>query len=89
MYTEGKWEIEDGWNVVCKGKLVANCGGYIDNYSAGSKIWKESNANLIAAAPDMYKALKRADIFLNYNRQPLEDKVKWEVAKALDKAEGK
>ena len=57
--TPGKWIIKYDFNVLNeKGRLIASCGGYSSNVNS-DKVHDENVANskLIAAAPDMYKAL--------------------------------
>ncbi len=44
-YTKGEWKVKDKFNVVCNGNVVASTHSY--------------NANLIAAAPEMYELIKR------------------------------
>ena len=56
-YTKGEWTVEGGTQVVSGNRLVANTGGYTTNYSF-EREQNEANAKLIAAAPDMYQALK-------------------------------
>jgi hypothetical protein len=60
MYTKGEWTVEHEFNVFSDNRLVAACGGYADNWKT-EEVHNEnkSNAHLIAAAPDMYEALKR------------------------------
>jgi hypothetical protein len=42
-----------------KGRSVASSGGYSDNYSGGAdRVENAANANLIAAAPELYEALE-------------------------------
>ncbi len=87
--TEGKWEVEHGFNVMCGNRSIASCGGYISN-ARGNTAHKENiaNANLIAAAPDMYEALKSVIDYYNEHPSYLPDF--WmDVIKAKRKAEGK
>ena len=56
-YTKGEWKVEDATQVVVGERLVANTGGYSTNYTL-EREQNEANARLIAAAPDMYEALK-------------------------------
>lgn len=53
-FTQGPWIVEDGYAVVSEqGDYIASCSD-IDS----GKSTKEANANLIAAAPDIYEALR-------------------------------
>ena len=56
-YTKGEWKVESETEVVCGDRLIANTGGYTNNYSFPRQE-NIANAHLIAAAPELYKALK-------------------------------
>ena len=58
-YTKGDWKVEDDWNILSGKRLVANCGGYAGNYESVVEENK-ANAQLIAAAPNLYKALQES-----------------------------
>ncbi len=75
-YTKGEWKVTKGFKVVAG---IKSAQAVADVFGETAKE-VEANAHLIAAAPDMYEALKA-----------LPEQVKWipEVAKALAKAEGK
>jgi len=92
-YTKGKWKVEDGCQVVCGHRLVANTGGYSTNYSE-TRSENIANACLIAAAPAMYEALKEiSEGKGRYSLDPLThasntiDDMKEVAVKALIKAE--
>lgn len=85
MYTEGEWKVIDDHAFIDimagKGKMIAS----IRRNNANS----QSNAHLIAAAPDMYEALLNitgvAEGFDTYNSYEAVDL----ALKAIRKAEGK
>lgn len=54
-YTQGEWTVE-GSNVLTNERLIANCLGNGINITDEDR----ANAKLIAAAPDMLKALTKA-----------------------------
>ena len=56
----GKWEVEDGTQVVVGHRLVANTGGYSDNYSF-PKDANKANATLIVTAVNACKSLNESD----------------------------
>ena len=59
-FTKGTWHIEHQFNVYAGERSTAACGGYSSNVG-GEQIYNENiaNAQLIAAAPEMYEALYR------------------------------
>jgi hypothetical protein len=63
-YTKGEWEIANGTFIYCLNEAGTNrfdCGlqrGWDDNGERTSRGELEANAHLIAAAPEMYEALK-------------------------------
>ncbi len=88
MYTPGEWRAkatdEGHWLIVCNKGLIADVYNHIEGY--------EANAQLIAAAPDMYEALKA----IIENRDVTRDhhvnkffEAGQKVARAVAKAEGK
>jgi hypothetical protein len=88
-YTKGEWKVVHKYNVVVGNRVVASCGGYTSNLKDSDKIVQENitNTNLIAAAPEMYEALKKmvkdwenGDIEINHESKEL-------ILKALAKAE--
>tara|TARA_Y100000310_G_C20296755_1_gene629784 strand:- start:168 stop:458 length:291 start_codon:yes stop_codon:yes gene_type:complete len=65
--TKGKWQHHDlaKGNIVCNGRIVANCMGYTNNTDDGEHIQESlSNADLICAAPLMLEALQSCQKFL-------------------------
>lgn len=100
-YTKGEWEVtkwashpnihvsvEDG-----KGfRFIANCGNPKDD-TLPTNPDAEANAHLIAAAPDMYEALKELIDHMTMTKgafaRPTLADVKRMADKALAKAEGK
>lgn len=63
LWTEGPWRQHKrgALNVESMtGRGVATCGGYSDGRQDADKLYEESvaNAHLIAAAPDLYEALR-------------------------------
>lgn len=65
-YTPGPWAISRNTSMSVVGKNdrpVCSTGGYQDNRVDSSVLLaeNEANARLIAAAPDLYEALKEAD----------------------------
>jgi hypothetical protein len=89
-YTKGEWERITGGNWIGvrnpeNAEIIAQC--WQDGYIT-SKIEAKANAHLIAAAPDMYLALKE---YQYYNRCHNDAEAKlFDIAmKALAKAEGK
>ena len=86
-FTPGPWMAEaENVHTGC----VATCHGDADTwFEVWSENWEggidqEANANLIAAAPDMYALLK--DILENYECGDIVDQ---EIQEVLAKAEGK
>jgi len=71
-YTEGEWKAkcQDGVWIVTLSKEV---GGELDDFDicdcdlASSQVECEANAHLIAAAPDMYEALKNFGLYVAVN----------------------
>lgn len=63
-FTPGKWEVPAGSKIVRIGgivlEMVADCDIKYRNAEEN-----EANANLIAAAPDMYEALKKVEQYGN------------------------
>ncbi len=86
-YTKGEWKatLEDGeWCVKADNvDYVCNC-----DWGA-NQLTCEANAQLIAAAPDMYEACKDAIELLEINLEYNRGKVSVLLKKALAKAEGK
>ena len=97
-YTPGPWEVINEFNVYGKGhRLVAACGGRSQNYDVeNNHIEKVASAHLIAAAPDMYEALKQicndCDPAEKYCPDSFEEEkricIDCYIGKALAKAEG-
>ncbi len=94
-YTKGEWKVikthgdapwQEGRAIVCDKKLIADLSIY-----GGGLIETVVNANayLIAAAPDMYKALKQAERTFEAFRIREVDPRMLMITKALAKAEGK
>ena len=79
-YTKGEWAVTPAGNVVVDGRLIVRTPVLTDNDNEAL-----ANTNLIAAAPDMYEALKEMI--------GAEDSIPEYMAKvinvALAKAEGK
>ena len=91
-YTKGEWELEQhGDNamlVVCGDKTIARTsnGSTIDDL-----VEIIANANLIAAAPDLYEALKELNKLQKQGNIKIHgnSKVRDVIRQALSKAEGK
>lgn len=84
-YTKGKW-IKAGLLVTSGQNIIADC-RQEQNLNE-----MDSNAQLIAAAPDMYEALLRAYSHLcngEFNNSEYVQNIKIQVEKALLKVEGK
>jgi len=84
-FTKGEWTVEDGTQVVCGNRLVANTGGYTTNYSLERET-NEANAQLIAAAPELYEALKH---YVELDKDGIFKDMYLLATTALAKAEGK
>jgi len=87
-YTKGEWTIfgnMSGLREFPEGHIQIVGDGQRDNIAIIPRRWNnpEANANLIAAAPDMYGALKEA---FEKSHNP---EVEIILMKALSKAEGK
>ena len=68
-YTPGPWKIKHEQNVVAEsGRGIASCGGYTTN---DPEEWETvieenlANTRLIAAAPEMYEALRQCKHILD------------------------
>jgi hypothetical protein len=61
-HTPGPWMVKHQYNVIGQDdRMVATCGGYANNSLPDSGFGQNcANARMIAAAPDMLAALKRA-----------------------------
>ena len=53
-WTAGPWQVADGFKIVGQGRRIADT--LIDSGTAVAE--QQANANLIAAAPDLYEALE-------------------------------
>ena len=84
-HTEGPWRTDVDEEGV---GYVEPCGVYFDGCTEKPASEHQANANLIAAAPEMYEALRllyaHANGYMNVAGNVVED-----VEKALAKAEGK
>ncbi len=89
-HTPGPWAYrqddtgEDGFVVVSEGRP------YVATVHSGARDWTESNARLIAAAPDLLEALTLADTMLsgaNMNAKVVTLKVRAAIAKATGAAQ--
>ena len=81
-YTKGEWKSDQFRQVVSESKVICFIGlrGHIEDDEDAS------NANLIAAAPDMYEALKA----INAAKDPFNDvTIIRNMVNALRKAEGR
>jgi len=89
-YTKGGWHVGKEWNVKKyvydnKGVLVAECNDIVERPDGEVEV----NTRLIAAAPDMYEALKR--IIDEYYEMPNQEifksilSARIAIAKAEDK----
>jgi len=91
-YTKGEWRIGENCNRLEIYAPFVNHGviriASADTTTILSQEERQANALLIAAAPDMYEALKEARITLNI-LQPKGSAVLREIDTALAKAEGK
>ncbi len=93
-YTKGEWTVGKGWTFWdTRDLLFVNPNSKIPTpskvaYVTPDLVEFQTNAHLIAAAPDMYEALKKAvDDFAVWDRMIPE--LQELVMKALAKAEGK
>ena len=79
-YTKGEWKLhpKHAWVMDDNGSVIANCTGHKN---------PEANANLVAAAPDLYEALKA--MYEMCNIMPDDTDYRVAARKALAKAEGK
>ena len=81
-HTKGNWYASEGQIYPEEtGKTLA----LIPYYDKDDKE-QEANANLIAAAPDMLKALKKADDFFRDNYEQIELSFWREIQDAIQKA---
>ena len=81
-YTKGEWEI----NRLGKIGMPHTYQIFCDGYKVAGAIFNKANANLIAAAPDMYEALKSVlPLITTEWNGPLQERAR----QALAKAEGK
>ncbi len=89
-YTKGEWKVRSGFKVTAgeEQTWVADCYPYHEKHPRPRVIEAEANAHLIASAPDLYEALREAQITLRV-LQPSGSAVLREIDKALAKAEGK
>lgn len=92
-YTTGEWYREGSFSIHVKSECYNVLVATVEDYDINSTE-KESNANLIAAAPDMYEALKRAlqDLNESVQRCNMEKSCARTIhlsEQALSKAEGK
>ena len=85
MWTPGPWTIEryDTWD---KDIRITEPGVKVDHDDV-DHAEAEANATLIAAAPGLYEALKRAEELLSVC-QPHDEKLVADVRAALDRAVG-
>ncbi len=85
MFTQGKWCVTLGRGIAVGDRMLFHA-----SVEFNDEAELEANANLIAAAPDMYEALKelREYFDLPQNRGIF---TRWErkIDKALSKAEGR
>ena len=98
MYTEGEWKVnrDNRFRILSivagKMSITRQIGPHIGDYGLHSE--NIANANLIAAAPDMYEALKKLEPTITSIRDaeivhPTMKAITVEALKALSKAEGK
>ena len=87
-YTKGEWKVEGDCYIVAgeehKHSLICDLATANNDY--------EANAQLIASAPDLYRACKRAEQMLQYPQALSNEAKNYELEdlrKALAKAEGK
>ncbi len=86
-YTKGEWRAEKivrDWLVEADGRIVATVNGFPNNETES-----DTNARLMAVAPDMYEALKKYIRDMYGNRIPDEQSAEYPLFKALAKVEGK
>ncbi len=59
-FTRGLWEVRYEFNVFCGNRIVAACGGHANNID-NERVRAENiaNAELVAAAPEMYKVIEQ------------------------------
>ena len=84
MYTKGEWKVADESYT---GDLFIKT---VDNKFVA--LANKANAQLIASAPDLYRACKRAEQMLQYPQALSNEAKNYELEdlrKALSKAEGK
>jgi hypothetical protein len=83
-YTKGEWKVQDG-HIESNGKWICQLWSKKEEDFENS----EANALLIAAAPDLYNALKGIkELAKGYTEMP-KDIILKAIDKALAKAEGK
>ena len=85
-YTKGEWEVNKVNTF--EGEEVYAIHAYPEptRIQRVANVFLEANANLIAAAPDMYEALKLA--LDETPKEPLGEDIKRLIRQALAKAEG-
>lgn len=60
-FTKGPWAVFGDWGITdISGRFIAQFEPLSDDISSGNSSESFANANLIAAAPDMYEALEEA-----------------------------
>ena len=85
-FTQGKWRAVND-SVFCGKELIAQAiGGDLYKYCTSARYQDAcKNANLISAAPDMYRALQKV---ISYQGEHMEDWLHDECVAALAKADG-
>ncbi len=90
-YTKGEWKLTDDGYVIAGEKYVHEPNNFGFEIKAGAIIPKEvmANSRLIAAAPDMYEALKALIEAYSIGHYAMDKVVEELVSPVLVKAEGK
>lgn len=92
-YTKGEWKVIHQYKLQQPYTVYTTINGLIydiaDVYIAVPNLPEgtEANANLIAAAPDMYEACKVINDYVPYNSSPKQDEAKLQLEKAIAKVE--
>lgn len=90
-HTPGPWRVSANGNVVRIGAAIENI--LICKFSNPSNSNRRVNAHLIAAAPDMYEALKamqeHAEYLVRQRKELLPKRITDQISFAIAKAEGR
>ena len=90
-YTEGDWKVQSDGETICReGARVARA--YDPEHPERATPTTRANAHLIAASPDMYEALKKANRWISMRANPrdrADHALADEIDQTLAKADGK